>query len=192
VQEAMTLVTAKTTAWDQEKERERQAEERRLRELARQQEESRRMEEAQARQEESLRLRAEQERLSKIAAEEAAKGRAEAAERACLASEQAALEAEAAAEESEAALNDAVSAPAPVVILQKSTPVVSGISYRDNWAGVCDDLFALVKAIATGQAPLALVQIHQPTLNKLAGAMKQSMKIAGCRAVNNRVQNTRL
>ena len=191
VKQAMTILTNKTTAWDQEQERARQAKERRLRELARQQEEARRLEEAQAREEESRKARAEQERQRKIAEEMAAKGRTEEAERARVAAEQARLEAEAAIEESEAALNDAVSAPTPVVFVPKSTPVVLGISYSDNWVGVVDDLLEVAKAVVAGRLPVSAIMAHQPTFTKLAGSLQQTVSVNGWHAVNNRVQRTR-
>lgn len=78
---------------------------------------------------------------------------------------------------------------APVVAAptyEKSKQVV----YRDNWSGECVDLFELVKAVAKDKTKIGLLQVNQQALNKMAQALKETMVIPGCRAVNNKVVAT--
>jgi hypothetical protein len=66
----------------------------------------------------------------------------------------------------------------------------SAVTYRDNWQGVCDDLFALVKAVAKDRSKLNLLQVNQSALNARAKSDKSLMNIPGVRAVNNRIVAT--
>lgn len=84
---------------------------------------------------------------------------------------------------------------APVIV---HTPVVAAptyekskaVQFRDNWSGVCDDLFKLVQAVAKDKSKLNLLMVNQPALNAMAKGLKESMAIPGCRAVNNRIAAT--
>ncbi len=92
----------------------------------------------------------------------------------------------AAPEQVDAILETPVAITAPVQAAptyQKS----SAVQMRDNWGGVCDDLFALVKAVAKDKSKIGLLQVNQPALNSMAKALKETMNIPGCRAVNNRI-----
>lgn len=95
-------------------------------------------------------------------------------------------------------------APAEVVEAMIEAPIVShtpvvaaptyekskSVVYRDNWGGTCDDLFALVKAVAKDKSKLGLLQVNQPALNQMARALKDNFAIPGCRAVNNKIAAT--
>lgn len=54
-----------------------------------------------------------------------------------------------------------------------------GTSEQTRWSGTCDDLASLVLAVASGEAPLNLIQVNQPALNKLAQATKAKSTIPG-------------
>jgi hypothetical protein len=81
---------------------------------------------------------------------------------------------------------------APIEI---TTPVVaprtyeksSAVNFRDNWSGECFDLLDLVKAVAKDKSKIGLLQVNQTALNQMAKALKETMAIPGCRAVNNKV-----
>ena len=70
----------------------------------------------------------------------------------------------------------------PVAIA--APPKVAGLSFRDNWTAEVTDLLALVKAVASGAQPITLLQANQTTLNGMARALKESMRVPGVRAVN--------
>lgn len=77
-----------------------------------------------------------------------------------------------------------ISAPVEVApIIQPVAPRPDGISYREYWSAQVTDLFALVKAVATGQQPVTLLQPDQVALNKMATALKGAMIIPGVRPV---------
>lgn len=182
VDEAMEILTTKTTDWDAAQERIRRAEETRLREIARRQEEERRLAEAQAREEESRRLRAEQERLAKLAAEEAAKGRAEAAELARMEAEQRQVEADAAQAESEQALHEAVTAEPPVISLAPSTPQVEGVSYSKRWDFQITD---------EKKIPREYLLVDSVKIRRIVTAMKDQTNIPGVRVFSRNQQAMR-
>lgn len=73
----------------------------------------------------------------------------------------------------------------PVVSLPKVT--TTGVSTRETWSVEVVDVLELVKAVADGRAPLALVLPNEAALNKLAGALKSAFSVPGCRAVSNRI-----
>lgn len=83
-----------------------------------------------------------------------------------------------------------VAAPRPVfvpVVPPTPTPKAPGVSFRDNWTAVVDDLSALVKAVAEDKAAITLLQANQTALNGLARSLKQALTIPGVRAVNERI-----
>lgn len=126
------------------------------------------------REQEKLRLQKQRE------AEEAARKEAEERRLAeALAMEAAGMEAESVQQMLDTPIKDI----APVVAeatYEKSSAVI----YRDNWDGVCDDLWKLVKAAAKDKSKLALLQINQQALRQMAKSLKELMDIPGCRAVN--------
>lgn len=56
---------------------------------------------------------------------------------------------------------------------------------RDNWSAEVTDFKALVKAVASGKAPLEYLLPNQPRLNERAKADRLTMNIAGVKARNN-------
>ena len=98
----------------------------------------------------------------------------------------AALAAEAAGDttEADAIINEA---PAPVVVqVEKATPKVAGISYRETWAAEVTDLAALVRHVAAHPEHANLLTANQTALNALARGLKAAMSIPGVRAVATR------
>jgi hypothetical protein len=90
------------------------------------------------------------------------------------------------AETVNAVLDAPIAITAPVVAAptyERSSQVV----YRDNWSAECFDLFKLVQAVAKDKSKIGLLQVNQTALNQMAKALKESMAIPGCRAVNNKV-----
>lgn len=103
--------------------------------------------------------------------------------------EAAALEREAQATGNAELLQEArelVEAPivAPAVIVEKSTPKVSGIVHRDNWSARVTNLVALIKFVAAHPEHQNLLTPNSAALNQLARAMKSNLKIDGVQAVN--------
>lgn len=129
-------------------------------------------------QDEQERLRREEQSL----AEEAARLRAE----------QEALEAAVAAEQSgDAETAEAIIA-APVqiapVFVTKTAPAASRLSAgRTQWYAEGTDIVKLCKAIATGRASKEFVMFNMVALNKLAGAMKNTMNVDGVVAKSRKV-----
>lgn len=81
-------------------------------------------------------------------------------------------------------------APRPVfvpVVPAPARPAAAGVSFRDNWTAVVDDLPALVKAVADGKAAITLLQPNQTALNGVARSLKAALAIPGVRAVNERI-----
>lgn len=86
---------------------------------------------------------------------------------------------QAAAERAASASNAAL-----VVPVAYRAPVQSAVGMRDHWIAEVVDFRALVKAVAADDSLLELLQVDQSALNKLAGALKGQMRIAGVRPVN--------
>jgi hypothetical protein len=85
-----------------------------------------------------------------------------------------------------AVLDAPITVMAPVVAAptyERSSQVV----YRDNWSAECFDLFKLVQAVAKDKSKIGLLQVNTTALNQMAKALKESMAVPGCRAVNNKV-----
>lgn len=66
-------------------------------------------------------------------------------------------------------------------------PKVSGISRRDNWTAVVEDLGKLVAAVAAGTVPLRALQPDMAFLNKQAKALQQDLSYPGVRPHKERV-----
>jgi len=127
--------------------------------------------------------RAEERRL----AEEARK-----AEEARRLEEAAALEAEALAEGDERKLEEAqelVAAPieTPVVQVEKATPKVQGLSFRENWDAKVVDFGALVAFVAQHPSHQNLLLPNQVALRQMARSLKQNMAIPGVKAFSTKV-----
>ncbi len=74
----------------------------------------------------------------------------------------------------------------PVVTVEKSTPKVEGIVYRDNWRAADDiDIKALSGAVANG-APSTFVTPNMSALNNFARATKGTATVPGVRFFNDR------
>lgn len=72
----------------------------------------------------------------------------------------------------------------PVVAVEtQKQEKVAGISYRTNYRAEVDDLLTLVKAVADGKAPIALIKPDEVALGQMARAMKESFDVPGCRLV---------
>lgn len=83
-----------------------------------------------------------------------------------------------------------IPAPPPQVYVPKAAPV-AGMSGRDNWQAVVTDKLKLVKFVAANPGFIGLVEPNQTALNQMARAMKATMKIDGAEARNERIMNVR-
>jgi hypothetical protein len=96
----------------------------------------------------------------------------------------AALERDGYAEEAAAVVEDAIAAPAPDVQVEKLTPKVEGISYRETWNAMVTDPMQLIKFVAAHPQFEHLLTPNIPALNGLARSLKGAMQIDGVRAVS--------
>ena len=108
---------------------------------------------------------------------------ARAAEDAARLEEAAHLEAHGESEQAELVLTapSIVPPPAPV-----EAPKVEGVSVRETWDAVCDDVKALCRAVADGTMPATLVTPNLTALRQMAKALKGEFRVPGCRAVSTR------
>ena len=89
----------------------------------------------------------------------------------------AALEAAGHQEEAERVLEEPqVEAPPPPVA---APPKVAGISSRDKWTAEVTDFAALVRSVASGKAPLAVLSVDQSAVNKLASTHQERLDVPG-------------
>lgn len=72
-------------------------------------------------------------------------------------------------------------APAPIVLPRTEAPKVQGISAKDVWKCEVFDINALIKAVADGIVPKAVLQVNESELNRLAKALKAEMRYPGTR-----------
>jgi len=89
----------------------------------------------------------------------------------------------------ESAVAAIASATSPVVAFAPPPPPppqAEGVSYRITWSAEVTDLFALVQAVAAGQAPLKVLQADSTVLNGMARALKDSFVLPGVKAVARR------
>jgi hypothetical protein len=188
--------------WDDHVERERRAEEARVRALALAEE----------------RRKAEEARVAKEAAREAREEAAAAAQRAqeATAKVDSAIDAGdtanvvKAAETAQHAQQEAVQQDAAATALtvaaeqagaavyELAAPIITpapvkiaGESKRDNWTAEVVNLLELVQAIARGEQSIALVEVNQAALNGLARSLKKEFRVPGCQAVNKPGLSTR-
>ncbi|MCX6553147.1 MAG: hypothetical protein NTY02_19460 [Acidobacteria bacterium] len=68
---------------------------------------------------------------------------------------------------------------APVITVQKATPVVGGISYRTTYSARVTDKLALIAYVAAHPAFAALLDPNMPALNAQARSLKLALQIPG-------------
>jgi hypothetical protein len=95
--------------------------------------------------------------------------------------EAAALERDGAHEEAAAVLEEPIRPAA--VLVQKETPKVSGISFRENWSAKVVSLPKLIAFVAAHPEHANLLMPNTAALNGLARSLKQGMRIDGVEAV---------
>jgi hypothetical protein len=125
--------------------------------------------------------RTEQERLQKEA-EATARAEARRIEEERRLEEAVALEASGNKEEAEQVLAAPVVTPevfVPPVVLATTTPKVEGLSKRQVWKCDVTDKMALIKAVASGQVPLAAIEANTVFLGQQARSLKSEMKYPG-------------
>lgn len=71
-------------------------------------------------------------------------------------------------------------------VIQREPPKVTGISSREVWKAEVADLAALVKAVAEGKAPLALVQANDKVIGAQARSLKQDFVVPGVKVWSER------
>ena len=118
--------------------------------------------------EEERKRRAEEDRLRKIAEQEAEERRL---------AEAIAAEAEGDTEGAEAILDDEIFVPPPIV--PKTVTTGGGISMREVWQCRVENLMQLVQAVAEGKVPLSAVQANTVFLGQQARSLKSEMKYPG-------------
>lgn len=170
----------------------------------------RKIEEAErAEREKETRRLAEEARAATAAAEAEAAEKAKAAEAAAAAVKaaeetgdaEAIAAATAAAEDAAAAVDTAEADAAAAVMIADSieymAPVVAeksslkGISSRDSYKAEVVDLMALVKAVAAGEASIALLEANTKVINKQVAALKTEFKVPGIRVYTQAVVSAR-
>jgi len=121
----------------------------------------------------------EQERLQRIAQAEAeAEARRQEDER--RQAEALALEEAGETAAAERVIEAPVFTPPPVV--RSAAPAVSGIQVKKTWKAQLTDTMALVKAVAAGQVPLAILEVKQGALDAAARQWKSQLQWPGVRA----------
>ena len=130
------------------------------------------------RQQEAIRAEAQRKAQEQARKDEEARRLVEAAamEREATATGDAALQAEA-----EALLAEPIEAPA--VLVEKATPQVSGVSYRETYSAAVTDLHKLVQYVAGHPEYANLLLPNGPALNSLARSLKQALKLPGVQVV---------
>jgi hypothetical protein len=131
---------------------------------------------------ERLRLE-EQRRLEAVARQQEEQRRLE---------EAAALEAEGIAEADKGKLAEAerlIDEPVetPVVVVEKATPQIAGISFRENWDARVVDLQALIRFVAQNPTHQNLLQPNLIALRAQAKSLKGNLSIPGVKPFSTRV-----
>lgn len=117
----------------------------------------------------------------KIRQEEEAKAREAARKEADRLQKRALRAAEKGHDEQAAALQEmAESVPVPIVAPQ---PKVAGISTREAWKAQVVDKATLIKAVAEGKVPDAVLDPNMKALNEMARALKGSLNYPGVKAI---------
>jgi hypothetical protein len=83
----------------------------------------------------------------------------------------------------------AAEAKGPVMVppVTATVPKADGLGFRDQWSAHVTDLMKLVRAVAAGEQPLALLEPNMTALNGLARSLKDEMKVPGVEARDARV-----
>jgi len=89
-------------------------------------------------------------------------------------------------EEAEAILEEPAYVP-PVVVPKTTPKLKEGPVYRPIWQYEVIDFLALVKAVASGKAPILALQANNVFLGQQARSLKDTMKISGVRVFSKRV-----
>lgn len=166
--------------YDLEQDRIRKAEEERLRKIAEEEAERQRQEELRILEEER---KAEEERLLQAAAEAEKNGDKAQAEELLHTAEERSQEAAQTVAEIQAA-----PVYVPPVVVPKATPkLAGGPVYQTRWKHQVVNLMDLVKAVASGRAPINALQANDVFLGQQARSLKESMNIPGVRAYAERV-----
>lgn len=71
----------------------------------------------------------------------------------------------------------------PSVQLERWTPRIGGLSFRETWTGTVTDLKKLIKWVAKHPENTNLLQVNQAALNNLARGQKENFKVDGAKAV---------
>jgi hypothetical protein len=121
--------------------------------------------------------RIEQEQLKRLAIEEDEKDRAAQAEALIVAGRP---------EEALLLLEGEQEAP-PVVLQPSGAPRAEGIQTREVWKGEVTNFEALVKAVAAGTAPLALLEPCQSKINGMVKMLGKELKIPGIRVYSEKL-----
>lgn len=75
----------------------------------------------------------------------------------------------------------------PPVYVEKETPKIEGVSYREQWRAEVTDMALLAKAAGANLALVNLLLPNMPALNQMARAMKSAMSIPGVMAVSEKI-----
>lgn len=133
---------------------------------------------------EKIRL-ADQKRLEDIAKKEAEDRLLQEAEEAEAEAKRNGATPQEAAQEAEAIISEPIRV-APVV-LQKTTPKVQGVVFREIWKAQVFDLRALVNAVAAGKAPIQVLRADEVFLGQQARSLKSALNLPGVRSYSERV-----
>jgi hypothetical protein len=71
----------------------------------------------------------------------------------------------------------------PMPIVPPTVEKISGVSTRKVWRAEVIDKLALIKAVAAGRVPEALLEVNMVVLNAQARALKSAMNYPGVKAV---------
>lgn len=80
---------------------------------------------------------------------------------------------------------------APVPVAAAEPVRVAGEAKREVWHAEVEDLVALAKAVAAGEAAPDCIAPNMPVLNGLARSLKSNLRVAGVKVVCERVLATR-
>lgn len=184
------LATAETAlknamiAYDREQQRKADEARREAERVAR---EERQRIEAEAR-EAARKAQEEADRIAKEAADAAAAGDAAKAAELQQQAEQTVAAGAAQAESIAMEAEMVTAAPVPVAT---TAPKVSGLSTRQNWKARLTDKMALIKFVAEHPEHQHLLDVNQSSLNQLAKAQKDAMKLPGVEAYTDAVMSAR-
>jgi hypothetical protein len=94
--------------------------------------------------------------------------------------------------QAEKVLEKPVFVPPPVKVEMPQAPRSEGISYSSKWRVIVDDKMTLIKAVVECKVPSSLLNENQTMLDAMARADKEKFNVPGCRAVEEKIQRTRI